>query len=216
MKRHNNSGFTLIEILVSLSIVTIVTGLLYGTFRSTINTAEAVEKETDTYRIARIVFYQITKDVSMFYQTAPATSVAGLTPVFGTMQLVGENKTRFIEESNYPDDTLAFMSLSVPPVLQGFSVASQAEISYALTEESLIRNTKFMDKSVKDEVGESALGLNIRYYDDTKKEWIDDWDPRVTRGIPLAMEITLILKGDSPKQVKTFRTTVGIPLAGSL
>ncbi len=216
MIKRQNHGFTLIEILVSFSIVTIITGLLYGTFRSTLQTAEAVEKETDSHRMARIVFYQLTKDLTMFNQITPASSAVGSAPVFGTTVLLGENKTRFIEGVNYPDDTLVFMSLSAPPVLRGFSVMDQAEISYSLSEESLVRNTKFRDKPVKDEVGEFVLGFNLRYYDNKKKEWLNEWDPRLTTGLPLAMEITLILKGDTPLTAKTFRTTVGIPLAGSL
>jgi general secretion pathway protein J len=212
--KRQNHGFTLIEILVSLSIVTIITGLLYGTFRSTLKTAEAVEKETDSYRMARIVFYQITKDLTMFNQITPAA--AGSEPVFGATSLLGENKTRFFDGVNYPDDTIVFMSLSAPPVLRGFSVTDQAEISYSISEESLVRNTKFRDKPVKDEVGEFVLGFNLRYYDNKKKEWLNEWDPRLSTGMPLAMEITLILKGDTPLTAKTFRTTVGIPLADSL
>ena len=213
-------GFTLIEILVSFSIVAIITGLLYGTFRSTIQTAEELDRDTDSYRMARIVFYQLTKDISMFNQPvsapSPAGSGTGSVTAFGALQLVGENRSRFIEGVNYPDDTISFPSLADPPVLQGFSVTDQAEISYSLSGESLFRNVKFRDKPSKNEVGEFVLGLNVRYYDDAEKKWLDEWDPRLTTGIPLAMEVTLIVKGAPPLKEKTFRTTVGIPLAGSL
>lgn len=198
-----------------------ITGILYGTFRSTIKTAEVIEAETDSYRIARIVFYQLTKDLSMLTQFVPvagSASSSSLSTPFGALQLLGENKTRFIDGANYPNDTLSFLSLSAPPVLQGFSVADQAEITYSLSEVFLLRNTKFRDKPVpvKNEVGEFVLGLNLRYYENTKKAWIDEWDSRVTAGMPLAVEVTLILKGDTPLNAKTFKTTVGIPLAGSL
>ncbi len=210
----NKRGFTLIEILISFSIVAVITALLYGTFRSTIKTAEAVDKDADAYRVARIVVYQLTKDLSMLHQVAlvhgSSFSASSATP-FGALQLVGENKSRFIDGANYPDDTISFVSLSSPPVLQGFAVADRAEIAYSLSESSLMRKIKFRNKPVENEVGDLVLGLNFRYYDNTKKEWLDEWDPRVTTGIPLAMEVTLTLKGASP-----FRTTVGIPLSGTL
>jgi len=214
-----DNGFTLIEILVSFSIVTILMGLLYGTFRSTIETAEEVDKDVDRYRMARIVFYQLTKDLSMLNQEnqAPGSSTsAEAGTAFGTLRLLGENRSRFIEGSSYPDDTIAFRSLSAPPVLQGFSESDRAEIVYSLSEESLIRDVKYRNKPIQNEVGESMLGFNIRYYNGKKQEWADEWDPSITDGIPLAMEVTLILKGAPPFKEKTFRTTVGIPLAGSL
>lgn len=217
---HRENGFTLIEILVAFSIVTILMGILYGTFRATTDTAEHIENNADPYRISRIVFYQITKDLAMFNQETP---IAGTTPQsapsetsFGSRRLLGENRSRFLEGSNYPDDTIAFLSLSAPPVLRGFSESDRAEIAYSLSDQSLIREAKFRDKSVPNEVGESVLGFNLRYFNGKKQEWADEWDSRVTDGIPLAMEVTLILKGSPPFQEKAFKTTVGIPLAGSL
>ena len=217
---HRENGFTLIEILVAFSIVTILMGILYGTFRATTDTAEHIENNADPYRISRIVFYQITKDLSMLNQEAPTGTTSQLTQLtasetsFGSLRLLGENRSRFIEGSNYPDDTIAFLSLSAPPVLRGFSKSDRAEISYSLSDQSLIREAKFRDKSVPNEVGESVLGFNLRYFNGQKQEWADEWDPRVTNGIPLAMEVTLILK--APFQEKAFKTTVGIPLAGAL
>ncbi|MBI3358347.1 MAG: prepilin-type N-terminal cleavage/methylation domain-containing protein [Nitrospirae bacterium] len=209
------NGFTLIEILVSFSIVTIVMGLLYGTFRSTIKTAEKIDQDADAHRIARIVFYQLTKDLSMFNQSqGTGSSSTGSATPFGALRLIGENRSRFIDGSNYSDDTIAFVSLSAPPVLQGFSELDRAEIHYSLSEESLIREVKLRNKPIKNEVGESVLGLNFRYFDGKKREWADEWDPSLTNEMPLAMEVTLIVK--APFKEKTFKTTVGIPLAGSL
>lgn len=215
MRSPVKNGFTLIEILVSFSIVTILIGLLYGTFRATTDTAEDIENNADPYRISRIAFYQITKDLSMFSQKdiAPAAgspSSLGPETAFGSLRLLGENRSRFIEGSNYPNDTISFLSLAAPPVLRGFSESDRVEITYSLSEESLIRKAKFRDKPVLNEVGESVLGLNMRYFDRKKQEWVDEWDPRLTDGIPLAMEVTLILKGHSPIKERIFRTTVEI------
>jgi len=215
---YRENGFTLIEILVAFSIVAILMGILYGTFRATTDTAEHIENNADPYRISRIVFYQITKDLAMFNQETPiagtTTQSAPSETSFGSRRLLGENRSRFVEGSNYPDDTIAFLSLSAPPVLRGFSESDRAEIAYSLSDQSLIREAKFRDKSVPNEVGESVLGFNLRYFNGKKQEWADEWDSRVTDGIPLAMEVTLILK--APFQEKAFKTTVGIPLAGSL
>jgi type II secretory pathway component PulJ len=202
--------------LVSFSIVTILIGILYATFRSTIKTSEAVDQDADSYRIARIVFYRLAEDLNMFNQEAALASSSSITTPFGALRLRGENKSRFISGSNYPDDTIAFRSLSLPPVLQGFAVPDRVEISYSLSEESLIRKAQFRDKQVNHEVGESVLGLNIRYYDSKKQEWIEEWDSSATEGIPFAMEVTLIVKVAPQFKEKMFRTIVGIPLAGAL
>ena len=218
---EKENGFTLIEILISISIVTILVGLLYGTFRSTVETSEAIDRDADPYRVSRIVFYQLTKDLTMFNQDAVATSTPvstfpGSQPLFGALQIHGESRSLFIDGANYPNDAIAFVSLARPPVLQGFSVLDRAEISYSISEGSLMRNTRFRNKPVKNEVGDAVLGINFRYFESQKKEWLDEWDPSATTGIPLAIEVTLILKGHLSVKERTFKTAIGLPSMGIL
>ncbi len=233
----NKRGFTLIEILISISITAIIMTLLYGTFRATIASSEAVEQQAEPYRISRIVFYQLTKDLIMVHQKDPPSDLLGLEPPFGSLPLKGEDRVRVIDGGVYSDDTIAFTSLSYQPDFAGLPISGTAEISYSLSGESLLRDARFLEKEVQNEVGESVLGFNLRYFEKEKQEWVDDWIPsRETPTLPSAIEVELVLKESTPSSTRfgfgvptggivapvkailerKFKTIVEIPVAGVL
>ncbi|MDC4222917.1 MAG: prepilin-type N-terminal cleavage/methylation domain-containing protein [Candidatus Manganitrophus sp.] len=66
-----SKGFTLLEILVSLAILAVLFTLVYGSFNATYRVSEQLEEQADSYRLARLGFYHLAKDLSMIYQTKP-------------------------------------------------------------------------------------------------------------------------------------------------
>lgn len=220
-------GFTLIEVLISLSITAVIVSLLYGTFRTTIQSAQDIDKQADAYRISRVVFYQLAKDIRMIYQkkTAKVTQQIESDPPFGALSFKAEDDVRLAEGDIYPADTLHFTTLSFQPVSKGIPLSGQAEISYSLSEQVLTRNARFREKSVANDLSESVLGLNFRFFDAKKNEWVDEWEPVNT--IPQAIEIELTIKTspslsptqtllDVPLQKRSFKTTVEIPASEAL
>jgi type II secretory pathway component PulJ len=219
LKNRSEAGFTLIEILVSFTIVIIVVGMLYGTFRSTINTSEQIDKESGSFRSARVAFYQMTKDIGMLSQKEPNAQTSSLslssdtkTP-FGAIRLRGADGSRFANGANYPNDSISFASFSAPPLLRGFSESNRVEIAYSISEDVLTRKAQYRNQSVQNEVSDLVLGINFRYFDKKKLEWRDEWDPRDQPESPMAIEVTLIFKGHSDFSDRKFQTTVGIASA---
>ncbi len=212
----NKRGFTLIEILVSLSIFAVLVTLLYGTFRSTTDLSEALDKRADSFRLARVAFYHLTKDLSMIYQKPPNNQAAsGASPgleteslPFGALRLEGTDQDRQIEGGTYPNDTLAFTSFAHQPIRTTLPIFDVAEISYSLSGKALVRSAQFREERVPNTLGQSVLGLNIRYFDGKEKKWLDEWVPSPTQGLPLAIEVQLTLEGPP---IRTFETTTQIP-----
>lgn len=197
----NDKGFTLIEVVISLAITAVISSLLYEAFRTTLETAGAADKQADVYRRARVIFHQFDKDMSMIYikKSLPGSTLQtplGETP-FGAIPFKGEDEVRITERNIYPADTLQFVSFSYQPVRTGEPFSGQAEISYSLTEDTLMRNARFREAGTKHELGESILGLNFRYFDEKGKKWVDKWDPD-PKNSPAAIEIELTLKDASP------------------
>ncbi|MEK7702906.1 MAG: type II secretion system protein GspJ [Nitrospirota bacterium] len=212
-------GFTLVEILISISIVTVVVGLLYGTFRSTIETSEQLDQEANPFRLSRLVFYQITRDISMSIHPKAATASASnlnTDSSFALSPLKGENRSHFMNESYYPNDSITFPSLATPPVLQGFSEWRQANISYSLSGSVLTRKVQYVDRAVENEVAESVLGLDLRYFDGKKQEWADEWNSEEQKENPQAIEVILILKESDESPERRLQTRVEIPSPKSL
>jgi len=222
----SDHGFTLIEVLISLSITAVIVSLLYGTFRTTIQSAQDIDKQAEAYRISRVVFYQLAKDIRMIYQkTAKTTQQIESDPPFGALSLKAKDDVRLEEGDIYPADTLHFTTLSFQPVSKGIPLSGQAEISYSLSKQVLTRNARFREKSITNDLGESVLGLNFRFFDEKKKEWVDEWEPQET--LPQAIEIELTVKTsssesparallDNPLQKRRFQTTVEIAASEAL
>jgi general secretion pathway protein J len=64
---YERSGFTLLEILIALSIVAVVFTSLYGVYNSTLETTEVVERGTEVDHVARLALLQMADDFKSLY-----------------------------------------------------------------------------------------------------------------------------------------------------
>jgi len=220
----SDHGFTLIEVLISLSITAVIVSLLYGTFRTTIQSAQDIDKQAEAYRISRVVFYQLAKDIRMIYQKTAKQQIES-DPPFGALSFKAKDDVQLEEGDIYPADTLYFTTLSFQPVSKGIPLSGQAEVSYSLSKQVLTRNARFREKGITNDLAESVLGLNFRFFDEKKKEWVDEWEPQ--EALPQAIEIELTVKAsesesparallDNPLQKRSFQTTVEITASEAL
>jgi hypothetical protein len=161
----------------------------------------------------------------MIYQKKLPPTNLQLEPPFGTLPFRGEDDVRLAEGDIYPADTLHFTTLSFQPFSKGIPVSGQAEITYFLAEDVLIRSARFREKSIQNDFGESVLGFNLRFFDKEKSDWVDAWAP--TGNLPQAIEIELIIKVPLPQspthatlenamQERRFKTIVEIPISETL
>ncbi|TAK01387.1 MAG: prepilin-type N-terminal cleavage/methylation domain-containing protein [Candidatus Manganitrophaceae bacterium] len=215
IRNRRSGGFTLLEVLLSLAILAVLFTLVYGSFNSTYRASEQLEKEADSYRLARLGFYHLAKDLSMIYQTKPA---AGPSPPVGTAAknaflFQGEDRSRTIEGTEYPDDSIRFTAVSHGRTLRDAPESDWAMIFYHLEEGLLIHEEALLNERViRNEIGEDLLGINFRYLDKADRSWVNQWDSEVRKELPLAVEIELILKGRG-KEGRRFKTTVELPMA---
>lgn len=213
-----SSGFTLLEILISLAILAVLFTLVYGSFNATYRVSEQLEEQADSYRLARLGFYHLAKDLSMIYQTKPPAGQTTLqsppgASVTKSFLFLGEDRTRTIDGTDYPDDSIRFSAVSHGRTLRDVPESDWAIISYGLEEGLLIHEAALAnERVVRNEIGEEVLGINFRYLNRTDKNWVDRWDSEVNKELPLAVEIELILKGRG-KEGHRFKTTVDLPMA---
>lgn len=64
---NNNSGFTLVELLLAISIFSIVISLVYGTYRVTFITINHTEYHAQVSAKACVILKQMTEDLESFY-----------------------------------------------------------------------------------------------------------------------------------------------------
>lgn len=212
--RSSEFGFTLLEILISLAILAVLFTLVYGSFNATYRVSEQLEEEADSYRLARLGFYHLAKDLSMIYQTKPvAGQPASATEARKSFIFTGEDRSRMIDGTDYPDDAIRFTAVSHGRTLRDAPESDWAMISYGLEEGLLIHEAALANERViRNEIGEEVLGINFRYLDRADRNWVDQWDSEIKKELPLAVEIELILKGRGAKG-RRFKTTVDLPMA---
>jgi general secretion pathway protein J len=66
-KLHRSSGFTLLEILMAISIFAIVISLAYGSYRATFRIIDSTDSQMEIYNKGRIVMDRLSSDLGSLY-----------------------------------------------------------------------------------------------------------------------------------------------------
>jgi general secretion pathway protein J len=210
---RGSGGFTLIEIMMALSILAVLFTLIYGTLNATYRTSEQMEAEADDYRLARLGFYHLALDLSMVNKIqTPAGVPGGPPPLFR-----GEDRFRSEGGKDFPNDSIQFASVSHGRTLRDAPESDWALISYYLQEDTLIHEATLSNgKVTQNEIGEHLQGVNFRYLSPADRQWVDRWDAQENKNMPpLAVEVELVLKTTGTES-RRFKTWVEIPLGGRL
>ena len=202
----SQKGFTLLEVMISLGILSVIFTLLYGTFNAVYRGGEQMEAEADIYRLVRLSTYHMSNNLSMIH--VDPTSDGKSAP------LQGENSERLIGDDAYANDSLQFVSVSHGRTMPDAPESERATIRYMLNENILMQEMMLSNGRVLSyEIGGPIAGLNFRYFDPIKKEWVESWDDMGTNQLPLAVDIELVLNREG-REPHRFTTWVDLPKSG--
>lgn len=206
-EENKNKAFTLLEVLISMTILSLVLSMVYTILISTLSARDLVEAETNVERTANTLLNVIRRDIqAVFIYSLDGSYFRG-------------NKTRidFISTSD---------SFAAPANIK----SDLCEVSYFLRENPkepgayklMRREDFFIDSNPYD--GGYALKLydriaNIQIKYISKKGAIKDrWDSKTNKGVPQAVEVTLALRAaprkSAPevlkKDIRYFKTCIKI------
>lgn len=209
-------GFTLLEILMAISIFAIVVTLAYGSYRSTFRIIEQTESQTEIYNQARIAMDRITCDLSSLYLGSS-----------GFLQGEAQNL------GNKEADTIRFTSTAHLVLNREEQASGYAIISYSVEEDPETRELSLFrhDQAFRpDEDGETTTGnglllckglLEVRFlYYDNREGQRDDWDSKEVeqtdtnaQKLPDRIEVSLLFAdpaaGGKPVRFTTATTFPG-------
>lgn len=197
-------GFTLVEILVAVSICSILLVTIYGVFTSMSNAKTRVETEGEGYHQARVIFDRIGREIRSSYvdRQLPETRMQG-----------------GIDERGVP--FLALATTAGTPRQGGTS--GVALVRYELRQEAGEASGKtslFRSETPDFAEGETPTTyrlasdietLRIRFLHDG--EWRDEWPPEIDNGPPQAVEVALTLEIDGTSV--PFRSAFEVPDIGA-
>jgi general secretion pathway protein J len=189
-------GFTLIEVMVALSIMALIMVGLYTTLNTTLNTRDLLEREVKAARLGPQILDLIESDLRRVWTFN----------IDDDMVFKGERRTLLGESA----DTLLFLS-SVDSTLvhrvgERDVISDVCETGYRLRPNPLLpdvlelwRRQSFhvdedpLEDGSYERVHDRVVSLQFRYFEDNDIETDaeDDWDASVTHSLPSMVQVTL-------------------------
>jgi len=216
-------GFTLLEVLISIAILTAITSLLYGAFSALKHSKDGLSRVQDRQREGRIAMARMTRELQSAYISAHV-------PINQALMV---QKTIFKGERGTPADRLDFTAFANKRLEKNAHVSDQCELSYfgspnpdgSGTTDLVRRIDEQLDleptKGGRIEVLATDIDLfDLQYLDAQTGQWQEAWDTSQTTGqpdrLPLQVRIILVLNGgarsgtDRGRGTLRFVTKVGL------
>ncbi|BCA52903.1 hypothetical protein W02_00430 [Nitrospira sp. KM1] len=201
--RNSEQGFTLVEIILAVSLVGVIAAMVFSGLYLTATTIDRVRTATTEEQLLRSALQIMAEELR--------TSVSQMTsPWMGiNAQIDGQAA-----------DTIAFLAVGQ---FKGMNTGQESELKrviYTRERDQLLRFVRknlygLTDESIERmELLNKVKAFNVRYYDVKAGVWADEWDARARVAGPTAILIELTLMEESlgaePRVIREW-VTPGIP-----
>ena len=197
--RDSEDGFTLVEVLLAVSLVSMMAALVFGSLYVTTSAIDAARAKSANEQIVRSTLRVMTDELSVSAlptNTGPWMGINGL--------LDGQ-----------PADSIAFLTMGQFRGAESAKDTELVRIVYTREGDRLLRFVRrnlygLTDESIEQvELATKVKGFNVRYYDGKNNLWLDEWDGRARPGSPKAILIELTLLQDK-MELQTVRQWVAL------
>ena len=215
--RRRESGFTLLEVLLAITIMSFMTALLWGSFSRTAQIKQRTEAGQDRVHAARVALMRITREIEMAYMSNSFN--IGLQ----------ERRTMFIGAPHADFDELRFSWFGHQRLRADSAESDTAVVMYYTEPDPVDRHAinlirretrRLEQKDRKTIPGEAYIlcpgvtRMKFQYYDYKKKEWKEEWSTLGADGLsylPTHVRVTLGLL-DERGQEMTFTSAARIQM----
>jgi general secretion pathway protein J len=215
LTRRRGRGFTLIEVIISIAILTAITSLLFGAFSALKRSKDGLSRVQDRQREARLAMARITRELQSAYLSAHMP----------LNQALLVQKTIFKSERGTPADRVDFTAFANRRLDKNSHVSDQCELSYfgspnpdgSGTTDLVRRIDTEIDleptKGGKVEVLATDIDLfDLQYLDAQTGQWQESWDTTQVTGqadrLPLQVRVILVLNGGVRSGAERSRGTI--------
>jgi len=192
-------GFTLVEVLLAVSLVAMMAALVFGSLFVTTSAIDAARASSANEQMIRSTLRVMSDELSVgkSTQAGPWMGING--------QLEGQ-----------PADTIAFLTMGQFRGAESTKDTELVRIVYTREGDRLLRYVRknlygLTDESVGQiELATKVKAFNVRYYDEKNRLWVDEWDGRGRlTSVPKALLIELTLLQENA-ELQTIRQWVTV------
>lgn len=205
--RNCNRGFTLIEILISVALISLIMLMIWQTTSQTLSAKRRMEKRDAVFHSARVSMDKMVQD---FSQAFLLKGEAHLGKKQGSPIL----KTVFRGEA----DQASFPSLSHLRLFSGSRESESAEVAYKLENDVLLRReSKGIDDNPEEggvwvPLAKGIKKIGFEYYDGTKFDWKNSWNSESIEKeqLPRAVRVQIVFEDPGRPEEELPFTTVAL------
>jgi general secretion pathway protein J len=170
---------TLIEVMVAMTIIAIVSTLLYTGFTQTANNKKRIESEMDRHHEVRMGLERIARELSMAFVSAQVNPNAGLQVV----------KTAFVGKEVGGGSRLDFTSFAHQRLYRDAHESDQCELAYFVTDDPDDRGKDALARREQSRIDDDPLeggkaqvlihdveSFELEYLDPLSGQWLSSWD----------------------------------------
>lgn len=220
--KKNRKAFTLLELVVAITILSIITSFIYGVYSASVSTIDKTIARVELYDKARLVLDRMAYELSSAATSVDEPEPGIITFFYGTDDKMGgidADEIEFVARANR-----ANYRFNGRPALTRINYyldikkderkKRKKERTYTLyRSEDVIFHREDFEKIKEEEFIDNCRGLNFEYR--TERGWIDEWEDdssskQQNGKIPQAVKISIVLAEDNGSEVK-ISTIVDLP-----
>jgi general secretion pathway protein J len=206
----------LIEVLVALSVVSMIAIAIWAASSQTARTRQIVEESHDKHHQVRVAFDMLARDLTSAFLS------------WNRAQLEPTHDTVFIGEDHGEEDRVDFAAFTHERRYFDVKESDQCEVGYFLApdkenpeqmnlvrRESTVLDTEPLEGGQLLVIVEDVAAFDLQYFDMLMNEWQDAWDTTEVTGqasvLPMQVRIRLVVR-DRRGDELAYATQVPIPM----
>jgi general secretion pathway protein J len=199
------AGFTLMEVMIAVAIVSLMGGLIYGSFGPLLRAKEVIEAESEHYRALQVSLSRMSREASMAFISTAFDHARYRDkhdmPTFFTGERDRLSFTAFAHQRRYKDAKESDQAIFEYKMGRDPNEALGSRTGDVLMRrEKAILDEEYSRGGVEQVLSEDVKKLRFAYYDDQKHEWVEEWDTRRDRDrLPERVKITVVSTDETGK-----------------
>jgi general secretion pathway protein J len=211
-------GFTLLEVLIALIVLTLIMGAVYGSYRAVTSSIADLEPRVALDQKGRFFIQRLSRQIRCCYGGRHDQTNQSVPDQNDVKEAASQEETRYFQGGRTLSDdvTLQFVTTS-STLSRGSDVDYLAVVSYKmdpLQHAILTREEIYGRQSVNEDDEDWRVILNgvaeagLEYFDGV--DWRDEWDSNVAGSLPKALRIKLVLESPQDGVSASFTSVAAV------